>query len=225
MAAGRDAASAEALRRLTSNLWLLSGFQYYLMVAVGLIVALIAMIEGYRLDDPTPGYGAVARHREKQLAAYAASKQLLLEGLRERKDDALAAIDTLVEEIRRREEEYSAVLEAQRGLVQRFNAYIVQLESGANQLLETYRGANRTSRGTPPPPGFARSWTPGWSGESMPAEPDHAPRQQTAERLLERLGEARRAFLRAYDDAVDEYLRIDQIVSKEELERAGAQVG
>jgi hypothetical protein len=225
IAAGRDAASAEALRRLSANLWVLSGFQSYLMVAVGLIVAGVALVEGYRLDDATPGFGAVARHREKQLASYAASKQLLLEGLRERKDEALAAIDTLVEEIRRREEEYSTVLEAQRGLVQRYNAFIVHLESAANQLLESYRGANRAARRTPPPPGFARPWTPGWSSEAAPAEPDAALRAGTADRLMQRLGDARRAFLHAYDEAVVEYLRIDQIVSKEALDHARAEVG
>ena len=91
------------------------------MVVIGLIVAGTAIFEGYRFDDSFPDFGNVARHREKRVSTYAGEKELLLKGLEERKNEALAAIDYLVDEIRRRDEEFATVLEARRSLVQRYN--------------------------------------------------------------------------------------------------------
>lgn len=223
ISAARDLASAEALRRLEASRWVLAGFQSYLMVIVGMVVALFALLEGYRLDDPLPGYGTVARSRQKHLAAYAEEKELLLRGLEERKNEALQEIDYLVQDIRRRDEEYATVLEARRTLIQRYNAFLDQLERMGNQLLETYRAANRSTRSDKAPATFAAPWSPGWAKQEVPRDLSSRDRAETTKKLTQRLADAPKAFLESYTSAVAEYQRIDQIVTTQALEHAAAQ--
>jgi hypothetical protein len=219
----RDVASADALRRLVDGQYRLAGFQSYLMVAVGMLVACIAMFEGYRLDDPLPGFGALARHRQRLLGDYAAEKEMLSAGLTERRDEALADIDAVVEEIRRREEEFAGAVEARRKLIQRYNGVLTELESAANQLIETYRTHNAQNRSAPAPPYFAKPWAPNWAREPVPEDGGARERGESSRRVIDQLKTARRAFLSAYDDAVREYDRIDHIVTREALDHARAQ--
>lgn len=219
----RDIASADALRRLVEGQHRLTGFQSYLMVAVGMLVAGVAMFEGYRLDDPLPGFGALARHRQRVLGDYAGEKELLNSGLTERRDEALADIDAVVEEIRRREEEYAGAVEARRKLIQRYNGVLAELESAANQLVETYRTHNAQARSVPAPAYFAKPWQPNWAREPVPEEGSAKERSEAGKKVIEQLKTARRSFLAAYDEAVQKYDRIDHIVTQEALDRAAAE--
>lgn len=224
LTATRDAASEFALKTLREKGWSLVGFQSYLMVLIGMIVAGISMFEGFKFDDAFPGFGVSARHRQRHVGNYAAEKEMLLKGLEERKNEALSAIDYLIDEIHRRDQEFATVLESKRGLVQRYNAALGHLKSLGKQLLEAYRTANRKARSTDPPAHFAVTWEPDWTPEAVPTPPPPGERSVTTKQLAQRLGDARRTFLRAYDDAVQEYLRIDQIVTKEALDRARTEI-
>ena len=225
LAQARDAASIEAFERLKRHLWILVGFQSYLMVAIGLIVSGVAMLEGYRFDDPFPGFGAIARHREKIVTRYAQEKERLLSGLKERKDEALRAIDYIIDESTRRDEEYAIALEARRSMVGRYNGFLAHLKSAGNQLLEVYRTANRSARKLPAPSVFAKPWEPKWLQKLVPKEDDSSDRSSITTDLLKRLTDARGTFLAAYEHAVEQYQRIDQIVSKEALDHARPEVG
>lgn len=216
----RDLVSAEAFRLLLEKRWLLAGFQSYLMVLLGMFVAIFSLYEGYALDDAYPGFGIVARNRVKHVNEYSNLKELLLQGLEERKNSALSEIGYSIQEIKRRDEEFATVLEGRRTLVQRYNAFLSQLERTGNQLLETYRSANRETRKEPAPSTFTKPWNPNWAPYNLPPDSNAANRAVESRNLTDRLSKAPAAFLEAYNEAVSEYERIDAIVTREALQNA-----
>src|SRR5262249_12025611 len=57
-----DTAGRETMRRLCTDPFALEEFESWLLLIVGLSFGLIAAVDGYRWDDPYPGYGRRDRY-------------------------------------------------------------------------------------------------------------------------------------------------------------------
>ncbi|MBJ7533695.1 hypothetical protein JDN40_06225 [Rhodomicrobium vannielii ATCC 17100] len=71
--AGSKSAEADALRRLVENPFRIEGFSSVFLLVIGLCAAFIAAADGYKFDDPIPGYGRRHRSYRQARAATAAT--------------------------------------------------------------------------------------------------------------------------------------------------------
>ncbi|MBT3069876.1 hypothetical protein KKP04_03215 [Rhodomicrobium sp. Az07] len=71
--ANAKSAEADALRKLSENPFRIGGFSSLFLLIIGLCAALIAAADGYRFDDPIPGYGRRHRSYRQARAATAAT--------------------------------------------------------------------------------------------------------------------------------------------------------
>ncbi len=189
----------------------LARLESWLLFLLGLGFAGIGFVKGYHLDDPYPGYGAVARRWQAAEHEYLVNRNLRLEEATAVRDHAIRDIATAIESLR------GAAMQREQALGQRarwladFAAHEEHLAGAANQLLSIWREANRRHRTQPSPKYFTTGF----------AFPDHVlerpdirarsgvpPPKHDAETLigeLDRLrGDVLAAYRAVYDDAPPE---------------------
>jgi hypothetical protein len=128
------------------------------MVALGILFAFIAMIEGYLWRDPYPGYSRVSAHHHKareDLQGVIQEKIAELKGLQE---SALERIKIERSRLRDKRQEIPLVLEERKRLIARFGSHVAHLQDVGRLLLAYYRDANREARSIEPPPHFEDQW-------------------------------------------------------------------
>lgn len=201
-----------AVSLLIDRQWRLDSFSSYGLVFVGIVVSLISLYEGFRFDDPYPGFGSVSRQREIILNEYAATKRALHEELATIKDQGLAEIEELKAQVRSYNSEYAAVLQSRQSHVQKYQAHLAHLQSAANTLLAVYRGANAKARTTPAPAHFATGWVPGWEVPIAPRDPDGEARERFVNQTVQEVSECSVELVAAYDAAIRQYDLIDNLV-------------
>lgn len=128
--------------------------QSWLLFFLGLFFAGLGFWKGYGFDDPYPGYGRVARHWQETERSYHDTRQERLEEASGIRDEAKAALDRAIEQLRGAALQREQTLGARARIVQEYLAHERHLEEAANALLAAYRDANRRVRTTPPPVGF-----------------------------------------------------------------------
>jgi hypothetical protein len=132
--------------------------QAWLLFALGISFSVVAALDGWLMDDPYPGYGAVAKRQLDKNDEYIEQKQILIAELEEIRDSAQVQMGSISKEIENKRAEYLTIQQASTRLERNFWQYLEYLEQCANDLLATYREANRRERHTPPPAHFARRW-------------------------------------------------------------------
>jgi hypothetical protein len=125
---------------------------------------------------------------------------------------ALAASqDNLV----KRRNEFSAVVEARLRLLRGFPVHLDHLEGAANELLATYREANRRARKSAAPERFGVPLRLG--RPELAATLDHLPDQVRLDAQVDaaraRLSQAIRDVFDAYEAALERYRQIDDLLA------------
>ena len=195
--------------------------QSWLLFILGLAFWIIALLDGWKMDDPYPGYGRLARKQQLLNDDYAATKKDLLEELEGIRDEAVKKLNQIAGDIQRRKSEYEAILGARRKLQASFDQQLRHLQQCGNELLTIYREANRRARTTPAPEHFATAWVlrpPDLPGDltdnavsAATLDTDVADKFEALKRWSGEIGAA-------YDAAVQEYRKIEQL-TPEALER------
>lgn len=154
-----------------------------IMFAVGLIFWAMAIIDGYKAEDPYPGYKAVHTGYLKTRNAYEADRAMALQQVLSRERAVGPACD---EQVRKHE---NLVEEMNRGLllahkaVDGYGTRHEHIQNGSDVHLRKYRDVNKAGRRTDPPAYF----------EDYPVQPVLI--DQTAnEPLADRLRFARQAL-------------------------------
>lgn len=130
----------------------------FYLFALGVVFAFAALLKGYRLDDPYPGYGAHYRRAEAAREAYSQAHSELFDNLQEAKDETVEAIQVGCERIRRLPQEANNIRSSRKTLLEKFAAYETEVETSINQLLQRYRDCNRKSRSDAAPDYFDEPW-------------------------------------------------------------------
>lgn len=138
---------ARALEKLRRSPLGLSDFKSWIFVLVGLIFAAFAMIDGWRWDDPYPGYGAKDRHQKRLIIEYGRLFESLQNRLRDMAAEEMGSVDENAERAGRHQQELVAIRERMKGLREKLRVYYSQLELAGRRLVETYRQANLAVRG------------------------------------------------------------------------------
>lgn len=189
----------------------------WMLFVVGLIFSIVAVIDGWLMDDPYPGYGRTARAHQEAAGLYTEQKAELLDELEEIKSDAEQAMDTVVRDIDARQGEYENILMKSHALHAAMAQHFDHLESGANTLLRFYRSENLSHRRAPAPAHFDRTWTysrPSLETHSIP-ERIRDQIDDALKRVIEEVPQRRKELHQAYLASMGEYKRIDDLTAKD----------
>lgn len=204
-------ASTMALSLLLERRWSLSGFQSYLMVAVGLLVVCIATFKGYTWTDSFPGYATVYGRYRRQTARYLSLIDQLVSDLQKRNADARDEIREVLIDINRSSQEYGTVIAQRTRFVDQYNAYLDGLQRTGDGLLQTYRSANRQARSTQAPSTFNKPWQPRWSRELVGKDTSGKERKAAADELIEAITASQERLLIVFREALAQYERLRDV--------------
>ena len=106
----------------------LTVFSSWILFGLGLFMAFLALVDGFKADDPYPGYGEVDRRYNEALHEFAATRDELMADLEERKDEVVNALLAANDDIGKRRSEFHDIRAARHRLVTQFVAHIDYLE-------------------------------------------------------------------------------------------------
>jgi hypothetical protein len=145
-ASGEEAALAAAIQHFRADPLGITDFTAWILTGLGMLFATVALKEGLDLDDRYPGYGNVARRHDAALQQFLQTKQNLIEGLTDLKDQGLEALGHAREDVSVRHEEYMSIAGGRDRLADQHAKHLDYLERSQAYLLSVYREANRRAR-------------------------------------------------------------------------------
>jgi hypothetical protein len=208
-AAGVPDPQAAAIHLMRTTPVMFDSFYSWGMLLVGLLAAIVSAHEGYKMNDPYPGYGALGELHDNRCAEYADLVAEARESLAEQRDRAIEAAQAIKDELGIQLRQRAQVHAAHQHLIRRFEGHHAQLLELTNYLLETYRNSNRRARSNPAPEHFNKPY----SLSRLPLPDLHeAPldeaKIETAERTL---NEGIDVVTSAFDNAIDSFTPLEAL--------------
>jgi len=157
-AVGEVRALKTAIDELIKAPWAVADINSAYLFGLGVLFSIGAFWKGYTFDDPYPGYGPVSRRAEHAREAYSDEHHRLFDDLEAEKEDTVKRLREGIDKIPVFPQNADQIRTQRAALLQRFRAYEGSVELAANQLLQVYRDANKTSRTTRPPAHFNNAW-------------------------------------------------------------------
>jgi len=155
-----SAAGQEVVQRIQTSPFDLQEAQSWVLFIIGFFLAVCAIFEGYKLDDPYPGYGKVDRKTNAVRADYVAVRQGIIDDLHASLTEAVEVLDFAKRDLSRYRREQAGILEGRKRLFSSFEHQLEHLERACNTLLSEYREANRAARSDDKAPKrFLKRWT------------------------------------------------------------------
>lgn len=210
-------ASSLAYRSFLSSPMGIDDMQSWALFMIGFTFSLIAAYDGFRMDDPYPGYGQRMRQNLEAHDEYTAEKDALLAQLHQIKKSAEEKMDDLVRTIQNRQGEYNFILKKSGALKQSMLQHYIHLESAANTLLSYYRDENRAHRTSPVPARFNVRYTFDHPSLEIAAAVNTSPAESNdaLSQALEEIPKHRESLHAGFRKAYAEYKRIDDLVTIE----------
>jgi hypothetical protein len=215
-----DDVGHQVLLKLTAAPFLLDDINSWVLFGIGLAFSIVAMSDGLVFTDPFFGYASLERRCIDAGRDYTDGRADLIDRLREIKDSATDAMNEAARALTVRRSEYGAIVLNRGQLARLFTEHQSQIERVCRALLAIYREANRTKRHVPAP-GY---WATPYQLERIPTVgggPD-----ESAQAKLGRLIDETQALLKqqvkavqdAFDQAVQSYREIDDLIPEKESE-------
>ncbi|WP_374091024.1 hypothetical protein [Methylomicrobium lacus] len=195
-----DQAAVLAVSSFVADFFNIADFKSWMMVGVGCFFALIALLDGFGMDDPYPKYGHWDRLRRRAYETYADKKATLLEDLRQTRDNASTSLAQLKDDLVKRRQEHDSIIANRTNLLVNFETHQNYLESCGRELITFYRARNRETRNTPSPKHFDRAWH--LERKHSPVLP---PTSLSNERLNDVMIEANATIQSAIKDVMDAF--------------------
>jgi hypothetical protein len=206
---GENRAFAAALSTLTSKPWQLSDLSSYYLFGLGLLFGLSAFWKGHAFDDPYPGYGAAYRRMVRARDDYSDEHALLFGDLEEIKEETVAQLADGIDRIPLFPHHAARIRVERDALIEQFRAYERSIQTAANQLLQSYRDANRVARATASPAHFDERWALSHSfldtDKVIPLTAEAALPTANVEECLRELRELSRELLSEYENLIARY--------------------
>ena len=154
-----DTATTAAFQAFWTNPLGIVDIKSWLLFLIGVVFAVVALIDGFKMDDPYPGYGPLDRRLNKALQRYGQIKSGCLDLLSDIKADAVDDMRQTKDELAKARGEYASILEARQRLVGVYKQHLEGLEKAGKELLAAYRDANKSPRTAPVPIHFKAQWS------------------------------------------------------------------
>jgi hypothetical protein len=153
-----SAAAAAVIPLMKADPLALGDIKSAIMVMMGVISALIVMLEGWFWDEPYPGYGVVSDHLRQAQGRYHDMVEEKLDHLKSVQEDFVQRIQVERSRLRDRRLEIPYVMQERQRLVARFKDHLTHLQDVGRQALVVYRDTNRKARTVPAPKRFDEAW-------------------------------------------------------------------
>jgi hypothetical protein len=176
---------------------------------MGVFFAFVSLIDGFKWDDPYPGYGELARRREAKRENYLDRKHYWLESVKDRREQARAEVGEIRHDIDMIQGEIAQASMGRRSFTASFFAHTSHLEAAANQLIDTYRDVNRRVRTTPSPSYFEQRWRLTRTEIRVPSEIDRDQLRKQVEGITASLSDALSKIHETHDETVRAFDRLD----------------
>jgi len=157
----RDAMTAEAAdpARVAFEALKHSPFELRDLLSWGLFglsvgFGIVALFDGYKTDDPYPGYGKISRHAQQVVGDYDAELEELRAQLEELKDSELASLKGAVDESQAGLAVYRARIDEKDAAAIRLTTALQNAENSVAALLAEFRNENELHRSGLPRPKY-----------------------------------------------------------------------
>lgn len=205
-----------ALDTLRTAPFEISSLESWLMVGLGCLFSFIAVIDGYKMDDPYPGYGRVSRQHKDSYDEYVDLYNDLIDRLRDILDASTKTMEETRSDLGKRRREHDHILAGRTRLINTYNDHQGYLEKCVNSLLTIYRTANRRARvDDTGPPHFDQPWSLQKNDSMEPAPASLMPTEldEAIAKTDAALEEAIHDLHDAFDEAIAKYKPIDALGS------------
>lgn len=214
--AGIESPEAAALQMAWANPLGLDSLYSWALFVIGILAALLSARAGYLMDDPFPGYGAIGRRHGERCEDYAEEIATANEALKGIRDHAIEEAREVKRELGQQFRERARIMAAYETFRRRFAEHQEHLEDAANNLLTTYRFANRAHRTTPVPTHFDTSWE--IAKTHLPDLHDEPLREADIKAAEEALDDSVGRISEAFDGSIHSFQSLDSL--KRELAHA-----
>lgn len=167
-----EIAVMRVIDRLVSAPFALADLNSWLLWVMGVFFALIAMFDGYKSDDPYPGYGRVQRLNDEIRENYELECQKLAIEANGIRSDFLSELTTLRDHAKSAFMHLCHLAEAKPALIARHRHGLKILTRAGDALIHHYRSTNARYRETRAPAYFSESWKPENAFELVGAHDD-----------------------------------------------------
>jgi hypothetical protein len=202
-------AEQKALSEMLQTPLVLRDVKSWWLGCVGVMFAIVALIDGFNWDDHYPGYGERARRRESKREDYLDRKNYWFETIKSRREQARAEVSEIRREIDKIQGEIGQASMGSRSFTASFHAHVSNLEAAGNQLIGIYRDANRRVRAIPAPPYFDQAWQLTRTDVPVPTEIDRDLLRKQVESITASLSEALDQIHRTHDETIRAFDRLD----------------
>lgn len=148
------------LDRLAAEPFSLADLNSWLLFLLGVSFSVAAMVDGYKSDDPYPGYGRLQRLNDECRDDFSHTCERMTAKATEIRDRFMRELDELCENVASAFSYQLHLLELKLLLMHKHRDCMDVLAKAGDTLVHQYRSANAMYRTTPVPDYFAESWTP-----------------------------------------------------------------
>jgi hypothetical protein len=215
VALGPTASHEAVLRDFLASPFALTDIESLMLFFGGLIFAIVAAGDGYRWDDPYPGYGRRDRRVREKERDYTTLKAEVSDEIEELRERATRELDRLVEEIDQQRSTQHRFCQLRDSESRQFQLHVEYLERACNRLLGEYRAINRETRSSPVPAYFEQPWRfhdseAGGRDSDLDQNLD-----ASLGRCLKLISEARDSVHTAHRETLDEFKQLEDLVTDE----------
>lgn len=188
----------------------LEDIKSWTLFGVGLLFSISALVDGYYMTDPYPGFSSTQKRFREARQQYVDRKQELIEELKDVRNDYNEKVDLIIRDLSQRRAEHQAIIAHRARNADLFREHQNQLERSANTLLSIYRDANRAARTQPEPKYFLGPYkmdrlkptqaTEEWNDKEL---------AERIRRAQEELTEQMKKIGEEFASAVDRYTQLD----------------
>jgi hypothetical protein len=210
-------AGARVLKRLATSPIDLADIKSWLFFSLGYVFSMAALIDGIFFTDPCPGYAELEKRVLRAHDTYIDTKNELIADLKDIREDAIEQMEEAQRDLGKRRGEHDAILEGRSRLLGLFDQHQDQLQRTASALLAKYRAANRQARSSPAPARFDHPFVMERIQVTTEIQPSLVRKNLDDEikSMQDLLKKEIAAIHRAFDDAVESYRQIDDLVPEE----------
>lgn len=160
--------AVQALTNLSSHPFTLADINSWLLFGLSIVFALIAVLDGYSLDDPYPGYGKLARRLNLARDDYEAEMSEVRRELEDLKEEAIQELEKTADDIKTKLSRLNEAIQHKDSTGGRLNLAFSDAHNCAVALIKTFQNVNCLYRPTTAP-------VPAYFGETSKLAPLDVP--------------------------------------------------
>lgn len=149
-----NGAGLEVMTRLQTRPLTLDDFESWVLFSLGVLFAVVALIDGRSLRDAYPQYQEISDNVRSARERYVKMRRNRIQDLMDLREDYQTTVAELRSDLSKRRTEHEAIVAHRSRQLTLFNEHQTQLEKSANALLRAYRDSNTAARKTTAPARF-----------------------------------------------------------------------